>query len=191
MLKKLTLLTLILFSFAITTNAQLPISLEINGGIAGSAFEDQESSATGVVVGAAVLIDIIPIIDAGVEFNTTVSPFTFKTTELGPELEVDVTQTYIGAFAKFDILPLVAVTGYLRGGVGMYSGKLEASIGDESESVDFKSSTGFNIGAGVKTMIGIYGEFTYHIVSRELDVEGAPSTGYNNWMLLVGYRFNL
>lgn len=190
MLKKLTLFTIILFSFAITTNAQLPISLEVYGGIAGSAFDDQESSATGIVVGGAVLVDIIPIIDAGVEFNTIVSPFSIEGTLEGQEGKADVSLNYFGVFASFDVLPLVAVTGYLRGGIGMYSGKSELTEPAEPE-VDLKSSMGFNIGAGIKTMIGLYGEFRYNIVSMEKDIEGAASMGYNNWMLVAGYRFSL
>jgi hypothetical protein len=40
-------------------------------------------------------------------------------------------------------------------------------------------------------MIGLYGEFNYHLVSREIDVDGGESSGFNNWMLLVGYHFSL
>ena len=190
MFKKLTLLTLILFSFAITTNAQLPLSIDIYGGVAGSAFEDQESSGTGVVVGGGLLIDIIPIIDAGAEFNTLVSPFSFEESAEGITAKADVSLTYYGLFGTFDILPLVAVTGYIRAGVGMYSGTIKIKEPMEFD-VDLKSSVGFNAGVGIRTMIGLYGEFRYNFVNMEEDFEGAASSGYNNWMLVAGYRFGL
>ena len=57
--------------------------------------------------------------------------------------------------------------------------------------VDLKSTVGFNIGAGIRTMIGLYGEFRYNIVSMEADLEGAESAGANSWMLVAGYRFGL
>ena len=50
---------------------------------------------------------------------------------------------------------------------------------------------GFNIGAGVKTLPGVYAEFIYHIVSRKADWEGAESMGANNWGIHVGYQLDL
>ena len=81
----------------------------------------------------------------------------------------------------------------MRGGAAYYSGKWKS---DDSDDTNVKGSMGFNIGAGVDFLMGLYGEVVYHIVSHELDMENLPSElsgskGYNSVQVTVGYSFDL
>jgi len=96
---------------------------------------------------------------------------------------------------------------YIRAGGGLYTGSLEIDFEDELNSYgwedsefDFKNAFGFNIGAGAEMNInrggGLFAEFVYHIVERELDAEDTENEenkpfGANNWALHVGFRFTL
>jgi len=172
--------------FALATIGQAQVILGVQAGYASTAFEDQESAASTFSGGAIIGTDIMPMIDVGLEYNLLFSPFEFE--EGGTTAKVS--QNLLGLWARWYFLPIPAVSPYIRGGVGYYSGKLELS-GAMTGEADFKSTVGFNIGAGVDMPMGLYGEFVYHIVSRELDVDGAESAGYNNWAISVGYSFDL
>jgi hypothetical protein len=105
--------------------------------------------------------------------------------------EVKFSQSFYGAYVRWYVLPLPAITPYLRGGAAYYSGKW-SNGGD----LDMKGSIGFNIGAGVDFLMGLYGEVVYHIVSLEPDIENLPadaagSKGYNSIQVTVGYSFDL
>lgn len=179
---------LIVFVFAFMGSAQ---SIGVYGGYLSSAFEDQDEAASAIELGASFVLDALPILEAGVEFNTLVSPFEFETDVLGTTYTTKFKQTMFGVFAKYNI-SLPALTPYVRGGVGYYSGTIEAEGGGQSGETDFKNALGFNIGAGVDTFTGLYGEFIYHIVSKELDVDNAPdAAGANYWGIRVGYTISL
>ena len=172
--------------FVIASLGQAQVIFGIQAGYTSSAFEDQESAASTFSGGAIIGTDIMPMIDVGLEYNLLLSPFEFE----AAGTTAKISQNLLGLWARWYFIPLPAASPYLRGGVGFYSGKTEFS-GNITGDVDFKSAVGFNIGAGVDLPMGLYGEFVYHIVSRELDVEGAESGGANNWAISVGYSFDL
>jgi hypothetical protein len=155
-----------------------------------SAFEDQDDAAGYIPIGVQGLLELSPGLSAGVELNLAVVPFTW-TYEDFEDSETKVTQTVIAALAKYEI-GQGRMRPHVRGGVGMYMGKLEyvddPFFGDAEE--DYKSAIGFNFGGGVTADWGYdrfwLAEFVYHVVSRELDVEGADSFGANNWALQLG-----
>ena len=188
-MKKVTVLLVLVFAAFFVTSAHAIGSIGIQGGMASSSFEDQGSAASTFALGANFVFDMVPIVDVGAEFNTLLSPFEFEQEAFGQKITAKISQTYFGAFARFYPLPLPAIKPYVRAGVGYYSGKAELEGGGQSGSVDYKGTLGFNVGAGVKAIMGLYGEFVYHIVSRELDVDSAESAGSNNWMIMVGYSF--
>jgi opacity protein-like surface antigen len=186
---KVTMLVLFMIVFTGMANAQLMFGVQ--GGIGGSAFEDQDKGATGVPIGVYAGTNALPLFDIGVEYNMLLTPYKFDGEYLGQKITSEFTQTYFGAFVKWYVLPLPVVKPYIKAGAAYYTGKVKVEGGGESEEIDFKNTLGFNIGAGVKTMIGIYGEFVYHILSRELDTENPEKAGYNNWMIMAGYQFEL
>ncbi len=181
---KLSLLIVVIFVIAGLAQAQ--VILGIQAGYNSSAFKDQESAASTFSGGAIIGTDIMPMIDVGLEYNLLLSPFEFE----AEGITAKISQNLLGLWARWYFIPLPAASPYIRGGVGYYSGKTEFS-GNISRDVDFKSAVGFNIGAGVDLPMGLYGEFIYHIVSRELDWPGEESQGYNNWAISVGYSFDL
>ena len=193
---KMSMVVFFMIVFAGMANAQLVFGVQ--GGIGGSAFKDQESAASSVPVGVYVGTNALPLFDAGIEFNMLLVPFKFEETDpfLGQKVKLEFTQTYYGVFVKWYVLPIPVVEPYVKAGAGYYSGKLKVEVAGESGEEDFKNTLGFNIGAGVKTMTGLYGEFVYHILSRELDVKNpdpdeVKKAVYNNWMLMIGYQFEL
>ena len=109
--------------------------------------------------------------------------------------------------AKFKIGSGAGIVPYIRAGAGMYTGTFEMdfndewnNIGFEDTELDFKSAFGFNLGAGAEMNInrggGLFAEFVYHVVERELDAEDTENEenkpfGANNWALHVGFRFTL
>jgi len=165
-------------------------SIGVFGGLTGSSFEDQTEAATGIEAGASFVIDALPIIEAGVEFSTFVSPFETSVEAFGIKTTTTTNQTMFGVFGKFTF-GLPALTPYARAGVGYYTGSVETKTPAGTVTTDFKNTLGFNVGAGVDTFIGLYGEFLYHIVSREADAQNAQSFGANYWALRVGYYFSL
>ena len=125
-----------------------------------------------------------------------VSPFKFTGEVLTQKVDLEFTQSYFGAFIRWYVLPLPVIEPYIRAGAAYYTGKMTVKAAGESEDFKFKNTLGYNIGAGVKTMTGLYGEFIFHLLSRELDTESvdpatAKDAAYNNWMLMVGYQFEL
>lgn len=172
--------------FLIAGLSQAQVVLGVQAGYNNSAFEDQESAASTFSGGVILGTDIAPIVDLGLEYNMLFSSFEFD--QAGTTAKIS--QNLIGVWARWYFIPLPTLSPYIRGGVGYYSGKVELS-GNQTGEADFKSAVGFNVGAGVDMPMGLYGEFVYHIVSRELDVSGATSMGYNNWAINVGYSFDL
>jgi opacity protein-like surface antigen len=173
--------------FLVAGLSQAQVILGVQAGYNSSAFEDQESAASTFSGGVILGTDIAPIVDLGLEYNTLFSSFEFDQAD---GLKAKISQHLIGVWARWYFIPLPTLSPYIRGGVGYYTGKLEVS-GTQSGEADFKSTVGFNVGAGVDLPMGLYGEFIYHIVSRELDVAGATSSGFNNWAINVGYSFDL
>ncbi len=192
-MKRLATILSFLFLF-FSTNASMATGLGIQVGYASSAFEDQTSAANTFVGGAHFVFDLLPLIDLGAEYTLTVSPFSFQGEDVfGQTFTQDISQSYFGAFARIFLpLPLIVVDPYLKAGVGYYSGKIKISTTGESKTHDLKSTLGYSVGIGLKSIIGLYGEFVYNFAKQE--VEGIPdpeSLAYNNWMLVVGYSFGL
>ena len=64
--------------------------------------------------------------------------------------------------------------------------------GGGSVDVDFDGAVGFNIGAGIGTESGLYGEFIFHIVTQEFkDDPTGTSFGVNNFGAHIGYSFSI
>lgn len=166
-------------------------SVGIFAGYLNSAFEEQVDAAGGFELGATFVLDALPVIEAGVEYSTTVSPFEFESELLGQKITSKFNNSMFGVYGKFNI-SVPAFTPYIRAGAGYYSGSVEVSGGGQSATVDFKNTLGFNVGAGLETFTGLYAEFVYHIVSKELDdPTAAGSAGANYWGLRAGYLFSL
>ncbi len=187
---------LVLFMIIFAGMAQAQLIFGVQGGIGASAFEDQAEAASSVPVGVFVGTNALPLFDVGIEYNMLVVPFKFEGEYLTQKVKTEFTQSYYGAFIKWYVLPIPILEPYVKAGAAYYTGKVKVDIAGVSGEDDFKNTLGFNIGAGVKTMVGLYGEFVFHLLSRELDAETAdPGTvkkaAYNNWMLMVGYQFEL
>ncbi|MCK4796972.1 MAG: hypothetical protein KAT05_06295 [Spirochaetes bacterium] len=193
--------TLSILSILLISTFGMAQSIGVFGGLTGSSFEENPvfesglEASNGFEVGAAFVFDALPIIEAGVEYTKSVSPFEIKTKFQGIEFTQKNSQSMFGAFVKFN-LSVPVVTPYLRAGAGYYSGSSETNLPDALKDVagldtDYKSTLGFNVGAGVDTFIGLNAEFVYHIVSKELDITDAKSLGANYWGLRVGYYFSL
>jgi len=182
------LVAILVFVFAAGSFAQNAIS--VHSGILVSAFEDQDESATAIPIGANFGMMVGENLEAGAEFGLLVSPFEFESEGLGTTVTSKISQTIIGVFGRYHF-PMNGIMPYAKAGLGYYMGTFEAESDFGSGEEDFKGAIGFNIGAGVNTEMGIYGEFVFHIVSRELDMDGAESFGANNWGVNVGYRLPL
>jgi opacity protein-like surface antigen len=165
-------------------------SIGLFAGYLNSAFEDQTDAAGGFELGATFVLDALPVIEAGAEYSTTVSPFEFESEFLGQKVTSKFSNSMFGVYGKFNI-SVPAFTPYIRAGAGYYSGSVEVEVGGQSGTTDFKNTLGFNVGAGIETFTGFYAEFVYHLVSKELDVEDAASAGANYWGLRAGYLFSL
>jgi opacity protein-like surface antigen len=191
-LLKVSMMVLFMILFADMAQAQLIFGVQ--GGIGASAFEKTTKAATAVPVGVFIGTNALPLFDLAVEYNRYVVPFKFDLQDpLYGKGTMEHNQSYIGAFIRYYVLPLPVLEPYIRAGVGYYSGnqKFEYTVPKYTVKHDFKSKLGFNAGVGVKTMVGIYGEFVYHIFSSKLDVANAENARLNNWMISVGYQFEL
>jgi hypothetical protein len=173
--------------------SQAQFYVGVQGGVGFSSFEDQDKGASAIPLGITAGTDLLPIIDVGAEANFLVSPYTFEEVDpfSGTTSEAKFSQNFYGAYIRWYVIPLPAITPYLRGGVAYYTGKWS-----NGSDVDMKGSIGFNIGAGVDFLFGLYGEVVYHIVSLEPDVENLPaelsgSKGYNSVQVTIGYSFDL
>ena len=181
--------------FLIAGLSQAQVYIGVQGGMGFSSFEDQDKGATAIPLGVTIGTDLLPIINIGAEANFLVSPYKFDNVDplSLTTTESEFTQNFYGVYVRWYVLPLPAITPYLRGGAAYYSGKWK-SDGDDDTNV--KGTMGFNIGAGVDFLMGLYGEVVYHIVSHELDMENLPSElsgskGYNSVQVTVGYSFDL
>ena len=180
--------------FLIAGLSQAQVYIGVQGGMGFSSFEDQDKGATAIPLGVTIGTDLLPIINVGAEANFLVSPYKFDSVDplSLTTTESKFTQNFYGVYVRWYVLPLPAITPYLRGGAAYYSGKWK-SDGDDDTNV--KGTMGFNIGAGVDFLMGLYGEVVYHIVSHELDMENLPSElsgskGYNSVQVTVGYSFD-
>jgi len=161
------------------------IAVGVQAGYANPAFEKHDAAGGAIPIGIQVGTNFLPVIEVGGEVSMTVKPFVME--EEGAPDDFEVTQTIVGVYGKYH-LPMPAITPYGKVGVGYYLGGWDQ--GDWGDG-DFDGAVGFSVGAGVNTLMGIYGEFVYHIVSRKGDWEGAKSYGYNNWGIHAGYRIEL
>lgn len=149
----------------------------------------------------------------GAEVDYAVVPFAFA---MNGEIdnveqkvaELKVNQMLIGALVKIKF-GQNNLNPFIRLGGGAYTGGLDFEYEEkvkqlylqgtgetlEDEEIELKSAFGFNIGAGADFKIGtssvLFGEFVYHMVSREVDEKGAESFGANNWAAHVGFQFGL
>jgi hypothetical protein len=181
----------LMFSGAVAQESMGKIG--VFAGFGQSAFEDQDDAAGYIPAGVQGLYQVTPGLFVGAEVNIAVVKFTWELESGGEKIaEWSVSQTIFGALAKYEfgqgrIKPL------LRAGFGMYTGgsDVEPEPGyTGGGETDYKSAFGFNVGGGATGALGekMYwvGEFVYHIVSREADVEGAESFGANNWAIQAG-----
>ena len=182
--------TLSILSILLISTFGMAQSIGVFGGYLNSAFEGQGDAAGAFEVGGTFVLDALPILEAGVEFSTTVSPFEFEGEIAGDKFTTKIKSTMIGVYGKYNI-SLPALTPYIRVGAAYYSGSTEVDGSLLAGTIDFKNTLGFNAGAGVETFTGLYAEFVYHIVSREFDVPNTVSEGYNYWGLRAGYLFSL
>lgn len=207
-MKKLGLIFLLLFLASGTAYSQ---SIGAFGGYGSSAFgDDVDEESNYIPVGVQLLFGSSNF-EFGVEVNYAVVPFTFSMGDMG---DMKINQLNYGALAKFKFGTSRGIWPYLRAGAGMYTGSLKFDFTDEINDFgiedvenDFKSAFGFNLGAGVEMNInrggGLFAEFVYHVVERELDVEENELSGgdltlgesskmtANNWAIHVGFRFSL
>jgi hypothetical protein len=164
-------------------------------GFGQSAFEDQDDAAGYIPVGVQGLYQVAPGFSVGAEVNISAVKFTWEIMDeyTGEKAgEVSISQNVFGALAKYEF-GQASIRPLLRAGLGMYMGKSDAEPAagyTGGGEVDYKSAFGFNIGGGATGCLGEkmfwLGEFVFHIVSREPDVEGAESAGANNWAVHAG-----
>ncbi len=220
-MRKLLLIVIFLFAGYTFVSAQPSLGVFLGYGVSSFDNElvggvDLSSSAGYLPVGAQVGYSLTGLSFGALsflaEFNYSAVPFTYETFgDLGSgeikTSEIMVSQTFIGAvfkmkFGKSFFNP------FIRVGTGAYLGSVQQEFTDDVRSyfeqygqgiedvdLDFKTAFGFNIGAGTDIRIGqvtgLFGEFVYHIVSRELDIEGAESKSANNWAVLVGLQISI
>jgi opacity protein-like surface antigen len=141
----------------------------------------------------------LPLISLGVEASYAVSPFSFDvnvnnsgTTANLQTGKYSIHQWMYGILGKVRLMsgPIVP---YGRVGIDIYSGNADVDYQGRTLTVDFKSTVGFNLGAGVDINFtksgGLFGELVYHFVSRERDAQGTQSYQANNYALHVGWQF--
>lgn len=186
--------TLSILSILLISTFGMAQSIGVFGGYLNSAFEDQTDAAGAIELGGTFVLDALPILEAGAEFSTTISPFEFEGVEpfTNTKFTSKFNTTMFGVYGKYN-LPLPALTPYFRVGAGYYSGSFDVEALGETVTTDFKSALGINVGAGIETFTGLFAEFVYHIVSREVDdpLFSGTTVGYNYWGLRAGYLFSL
>ncbi len=190
-MKKFLLVLGVVF-FLVGTQQAVSQVIGIQGGIQVSDFEDQETPSNGVGLGVSIGFNPIPMIETGVEYQMLLTPFTDELEAFGAKYTNEISQNLLGAYVRVK-LPLVIINPYAKVGAGMYMGKMKQTVevgGDkETDEADFKSAFGFNAAVGMEFLLGIYAEAAYHMVDRQLDVEGAEAFGANNIAVNVGWRF--
>jgi hypothetical protein len=170
---------LVVLVMSVAGIAQIVAGVQL--GYAQSAYEDHDSKSGAFPLGITVGTDILPMIEVGGEFNMLLTPFVLDVEGMDDDFEA--TQNIIGVYGKY-FFPMPTFSPYARLGIGYYTGSWEEGQWDG----DFDSAVGFSIGAGAKTLMGIYGEFVYHIMSRKGDWEDAKTYGANNWGIHLGYQ---
>jgi len=170
--------------------AQTNLSIGLHSGILVSAFEDQDESYTAIPVGVYFGTAVSDNVEIGAEASIAVKPFE---EEVGG-ITTSISQTIIGLYTRF-YFPAASFTPYIRAGAGYYLGsaKFEGGGGLNAE-IDFKGALGFNVGAGFGTSSGLYAEFIYHIVERELEKNDffiSEPGGASNWGAYVGFAFSI
>ena len=205
MKKYIVVMLVVLFA---TFTVQAQSSIGIFGGYGQSKFdlsdengEDSELSQSDFIpVGAELLFG--NKFQIGAEVSYSAVPFSFKAEADGKTLvEEKISQFLVGGVVKLNFGEGV-LRPFVRGGAGLYMGKDKIDFSDELQSIgiqdttiNFKSSFGFNFGGGLKIQMGersfIFGEFVYHMVKRQLDVEGAESMKMDNWAIRGGVEFGL
>ncbi len=222
-MKKIILFSLLTFLFCFIQSAFGQMKIGIYSGYGLSAFESQSSGAETLPLGIQAYYSLENVsfanLNLGLDFNYSVVPFSFEmTTNTGTKLFTRrQRQLYIGALIKIKFLRNSTFNPFARLGIGLYSGghSLEYSDAIKQEAqqnqvslpaeLDISSGFGFNFGAGLDYKLtpttGIFTEFVYHIVSRELNEAplnvfeglnlGKSSLGFNNWAILVGFQTGL
>ncbi len=206
-MKQLLVVFLALLFIAFSVQAQSQIG--IFGGYGKSNFDlsDENGEDSGldqssfIPVGAELLFG--SKFQIGAEVSYSVSPFSFKAEEGGVTyVEERISQILVGGVVKIHFGE-GTIRPFVRGGAGLYMGKDEIDFNEEfsqflgvtDTTINFKSAFGFNFGGGLKFQLGensfLFGEFVYHMVKRELDVEGAEKMKMDNWAIRGGIEFGL
>ncbi len=203
-MKKYIVVMLVVLFATFTVKAQS--SIGIFGGYGQSKFdlsdensEDSKLSQSDFIpVGAELLFGTR--FQIGGEVSYSVVPFSFKAETDGKTLvEEKISQILVGGVVKLNFGEGV-FRPFVRGGAGLYMGKDKIEFNEELQSfpdttINFKSSFGLNVGGGLKVRIGersfLFGEFVYHMVKRQLDVEGAENMKMDNWAIRAGFEFGL
>ncbi len=213
MKKIVTAIILLSFLFVFTSANYAQFKIGAFAGYGMSAFENQDEGAGYLPLGIQAYYSLEKLkfgsLNFGLEFNYAVSPFTFeaKDANSGQKLwESKLNQLVIAALIKVKFLKK-NINPFIRLGAGLYTGNQDNEFTDLGkqylqqnnlqpvEETKFKSAFGFNIGAGADYKVGktgaVFFEFVYHIVSRAVDVEGAQSSGLNNWAVQAGFQVGL
>ncbi len=196
------LLVLFLVSFSVS-QAQISVFAGYGQSQFGKDFYGEGidfDEASYIPVGAAYQFGV-GLFKLGVEVNYSAVPFTYSIEYLGVEAaELTISQLAFGAFLKYRFSMLKVIVPYVRGGGEYVTGKAKfewkgqyAGM-EENFEEDYKGAFGFNLGGGVEFnlgVVGIYGEFLYHFVERELDVDAAEKDSYNNYAFHLGLFFGM
>lgn len=195
----------VVFLFAAFPVLQAQTALSVYTGLGRSSYDQNffgqnvDFSQSNYVPLGAQLTFGLPLISLGVEASYAVSPFSFdvNVNNSGTNANVQtgkysVHQWMYGILGKVRLLPGPIVP-YGRLGIDVYSGNADVDYQGRTLTVDFKSTVGFNLGAGVDINFskngGLFGELVYHFVSRKEDTQGAQSYQANNYALHVGWQF--
>lgn len=189
-MKKLSLITAILMVMASALSAQT--ALRLYGVYTTTDFdEDMQSEAASTYgFGASLGGRFAGVLEAGIDFNMTATPWKFEQNSGFGTFTAEYTNMMAGAYLKAGI-PLGIVEPYAKVGAGYYMGKATLSYAGESEDFDYKGVIGYSYGVGIDFGFGLYGEYILHKVDQMLDdTEIATDTfQYNNNAINVGWKF--
>ena len=195
-------------------------------GLSNSSFEKQIKSSGSFLFGLQAMYSLKTpsIIDLkfGLEFNYLVPPFSFDIEGSSGKLVTrNQKQLFVGALVKVLIVNSFVLSPYLRLGAGLYSGGHTLEFADAikqeaqqqqiplPDELDISSSFGFSLGFGFEyklpsmTKTGLFTEFVYNIVSREIDESplnilaearnrfNKNTQGANSWSILAGIQFEI
>jgi hypothetical protein len=145
-----------------------------------SAFEDQESAAGTILVGASIGVMATPALEVGGEFLYPIGGYKFELETGYGKYTTTINQMMAGGYGKF-LLGSGNLQPFIKGGVGYYMGKPKVEFDGQSETGELKSAIGFNVGGGIQTEKGLSVGFTYNIVKRD-------DGGCNTWAVTLGYQ---